>query len=158
MLIDHFLKRGQKFLSCRYPIMCGAMTWVSEPSLVAAVGNAGAFGLLAGGNAPVGILKDQINETRKMTDAPFGVNIITLAPGYKDHLDLVCDMGCKIVTFAGGIPKKKEISQAKSCGAKVICFASTAPLALSLIDRGADALMLEVPRPGGISVRWPFRY
>ena len=64
MLIDHFLKRGQKFLSCRYPIMCGAMTWVSEPSLVAAVGNAGAFGLLAGGNAPVGILKDQIIDTQ----------------------------------------------------------------------------------------------
>ena len=48
MLIDHFIKRGQKFLGCRYPIMCGAMTWVSDPSLVAAVGNAGAFGLLAG--------------------------------------------------------------------------------------------------------------
>lgn len=149
MLIDLFFKRGQKFLGCRYPIMCGAMTWVSEPSLVAAVGNAGAFGLLAGGNAPVEVLKDQINKTRKMTDAPFGVNIITLAPAYQDHLDLVCDMGCKIVTFAGGIPKRKEISQVRSCGAKVICFASTAPLALSLIDRGADALMLEGSEAGG---------
>ena len=96
MLIDHFIKRGQKFLGCRYPIMCGAMTWVSDPSLVAAVGNAGAFGLLAGGNASVEVLKDQIKETLEMTDAPFGVNIITLAPAYKDHLDLVCDMGCKI--------------------------------------------------------------
>jgi len=80
MLIDHFIKRGQKFLGCRYPIMCGAMTWVSDPSLVAAVGNAGAFGLLAGGNAPVEILKDQINKTRKMTDSPFGVKIHLFNP------------------------------------------------------------------------------
>ena len=149
MLIDRFFETGRQFLGCEYPIMCGAMTWVSDPKLVTAVGKAGGFGLLAGGNAPVDVLKEQVEATRQMSNHPFGVNIITLAPVYKDQLDMICDMECEYIVFAGGIPKKKEITQAKSCGAKVICFAPTAPLALQLIDRGADALMLEGSEAGG---------
>jgi enoyl-[acyl-carrier protein] reductase II len=89
MLIDRFLTTGREFLGCKYPIMCGAMTWVSDPKLVSAVGNCGGFGLIAGGNAPVEVLKSQILKTRQMTDDPFGANIITLAPAYKDQLTLV---------------------------------------------------------------------
>ena len=149
MLIDKFFKSGRKFLGCKYPIMCGAMTWISDPNLVCAVGEAGGFGLLAGGNAPSDVLRNQIIETREMANSPFGVNIITLAPSYKDHLDLACDMGCEFVVFAGGIAKKNEIKQVKESGAKVVCFASTAPLAHMLVDRGTDALILEGSEAGG---------
>jgi enoyl-[acyl-carrier protein] reductase II len=129
--------------------MCGAMTWVSDPRLVSAVGNAGGFGLLAGGNAPVDIFAEQIDETRRLTDKPFGVNLITLAPVYAQQLDMVCDKQCPLVVFAGGIPKKREITQAREAGARVMCFAPTAPLAHKLIERGADALMLEGSEAGG---------
>ena len=129
--------------------MCGAMTWVSDPRLVSAVGNAGAFVLLAGGNTPVEVFARQIDETRELTDQPFGVNLITLAPAYREQLDMVCAKGCDVVVFAGGIPKKGEIARVRDCGARVICFAPTAPLAHKLIDRGADALMLEGSEAGG---------
>lgn len=149
MLIDRFLQRGRDFLGSRYPILCGAMTWVSDPDLVSAIGNAGGFGLLAAGNMPVAEFRRQIEKTRELTPHPFGINVITLAPAYQDHLKLACETGCPFVVFAGGIPKKREIQKAKQCGAKVICFASTAPLALMLIERGADALMLEGSEAGG---------
>ena len=149
MLIDSFFQKGRDFLGSRHHIMCGAMTWVSDPQLVSAVGNAGGFGLLAGGNAPRAVLADQIRQTRDLTSAPFGVNLITLAPVYHQHLELVCELGCKVVVFAGGIPKRKEIEKVKATGAKAICFASTAPLAHKLIDHGADALMLEGSEAGG---------
>jgi enoyl-[acyl-carrier protein] reductase II len=149
MLIDGFFRRGRDFLGTRYPIMCGAMTWISDPRMVSCVCNAGGFGLLAGGNAPVDVLREQILETRRMTACPFGVNIITLAPAYADHLDLACELGCGFVVFAGGIPKKKELLQAREAGAKSICFASTEALALSLVERGADALILEGSEAGG---------
>jgi enoyl-[acyl-carrier protein] reductase II len=68
---------------------------------------------------------------------------------YESQLELVCKLGCPFVVFAGSIPKKSEIEKAKRCGARVICFASTAPLAHSLIDRGADALILEGSEAGG---------
>lgn len=149
MLIDRFIENGRQFLGSKYPIMCGAMTWVSDPQLVSAIGNAGGFGLLAGGNMPAQTLRAQIEETQRLTPHPFGINIITLAPAYKDHLNMICDMGCPFVVFAGGIPKKNEIQQAKRCGARVICFASTEPLAMMLIERGADALLLEGSEAGG---------
>ena len=129
--------------------MCGAMTWVSDYKLISALGNAGGFGLLAGGNAPVDVLEKEIIATREYTDAPFGVNLITIAPVYKDQLQLVCDMKCKLVMFAGSIPKDTEIQQVKDTGAKVICFAPTAPLAHRLIKIGADALMIEGAEAGG---------
>ena len=149
MLLDKFIKAGQDFLGCKFPIMCGAMTWVSDYKLISALGNAGGFGLLAGGNAPVDVLEKEIIATREYTDAPFGVNLITIAPVYKDQLQLVCDMKCKLVMFAGSIPKDTEIQQVKDTGAKVICFAPTAPLAHRLIKIGADALMIEGAEAGG---------
>ena len=149
MLIDKFFESGKQFLGCKYPIMCGAMTWVSDPKLVSTMGNAGGFGLLAGGNTPVDILEKQIIETGELTEYPFGINLITLAPVYKDQLELVSRLGCPLVVLAGGIPKKSEIQKAKEHGARGVCFASTAPLAHLLIERGADALILEGSEAGG---------
>jgi enoyl-[acyl-carrier protein] reductase II len=149
MLLNKFIKTGQDFLGCKYPIMCGAMTWISDYKLIGALGNAGGFGLLAGGNAPVDVLEKEIIATREYTDKPFGVNLITIAPVYQDQLRMVCDLRCKLVMFAGSIPKDTEIQQVKDAGAKVICFAPTAPLAHRLIKMGADALMIEGAEAGG---------
>ena len=110
MLLDRFLKTGREFLGSPYPIMCGAMTWVSDPKLVSAVGNAGGFGLLAGGNMPVELLRDQIEQTRQLTSRPFGINIITLAPAYPEHLNTACDMGCEFIVFCRGHSQEKRDS------------------------------------------------
>jgi enoyl-[acyl-carrier protein] reductase II len=67
---------------------------------------------------------------------------------YLNCLELVCKLGCPVAVFAGGIPKKSDIEKAKMCGAKVICFTPTAPLAHKLIERGADSLMLEGSEAG----------
>jgi enoyl-[acyl-carrier protein] reductase II len=149
MLLDHFIKVGQNFLGCRFPIMCGAMTWISDAKLIGALGIAGGFGLLAGGNAPVDALEKEIIATREYTDKPFGVNLITIAPVYQDQLRMVCDMQCQLVMFAGSIPKGTEIQRVKDSGAKVICFAPTFPLAQRLIKMGADALVIEGAEAGG---------
>ncbi|MEN8243825.1 MAG: nitronate monooxygenase [Thermodesulfobacteriota bacterium] len=149
MLIDQFFKRGQDFLGCRYPITCGAMTWISDYKLVGDVGEAGGFGFLAGGNTPLDLLEEEIRKLRDYSDKPFGVNLITVSPIYKEQLELVCDMECDVVMFAGSIPREPEIRRAQDAGARVICFAPTAPLALRLIKMGTDALMLEGSEAGG---------
>lgn len=149
MLLDRFFKKGQQFLGCRIPIMCGAMTWVSDPKLVSHMGRCGGFGLLAGGNAPVDVLKKEIEATRALSENPFGVNLITIAPAYQEQLAMVCEMQCRVVVFAGSIPKENEIQRAKDSGARVICFAPTEQLALNLVKRGTDALILEGSEAGG---------
>ncbi|MCF7974171.1 MAG: nitronate monooxygenase [Phycisphaerae bacterium] len=144
-----FFERGREFLQVDTPIICGAMTWVSDPQLVSAVANAGAFALLAGGNTPVDILERQIKETQELTDKPFGINLITIAPLYKDHLELVRKHNLPFVVFAGSFPRKTEVLKAKATGAKVLCFASTMSIANRMLSYGADALILEGMEAGG---------
>ena len=146
---DKFFQRGRDFLNVEYPVICGAMTWISNPALVAAVANAGGFGCLAGGNTPVDILKQQIIETRELTEKPFGVNVITIAPGYKAQLEMLRSEKLDYIVFAGGFPQKEEVEFAKETGAKVMCFASTVSIAKRLIRYGADAIILEGMEAGG---------
>jgi len=148
-LSDRFYKTGKEFLNVDYPIICGAMTWISEPNLVAAVANAGGFGCLAGGNTPPDILSQQIQETREKTDKPIGVNLITIAPVYPEHMVLVKDLKLEYVIFAGSFPREREIDQVKATGAKVLCFASTLSIADRMLKYGADALILEGSEAGG---------
>jgi len=148
-LSDRLFERGRKFLNVEYPIICGAMTWVSDPKLVSSVANSGGFGCLAGGNTPPDILIQQIEDTRKLTDKPFAVNIITIAPAYKEHLKIVSNLKLPYVIFAGGFPSRGEIEQVKATGARVICFASTSSIAKRMIRFGADAIILEGMEAGG---------
>jgi enoyl-[acyl-carrier protein] reductase II len=147
--LDRISERGRRFLGVRYPFICGAMTWVSEPGLVASVCNAGGFASLAGGNTPASILEKQIQETRQLTDKPFGLNVITIAPAYQDHLALVQKQKLPFVIFAGSFPRRTEVQRVKDTGAKVLCFASTESIAQRMVDYGADALVLEGMEAGG---------
>ncbi len=147
--LESMMKRGSDFLNCKYPVICGAMTWVSEPGLVAAVCNTGCFASLAGGIAPVEILRQQIQQTKTLTDKPFAVNLITIAPAYRDHLAMLKEMKMPYIVFAGSFPKEKEIVIAKESGAKVMCFASTLSIAERMIRFGADAIILEGSEAGG---------
>src|SRR5512145_1689816 len=142
-------KRGTDFLGTRYAILCGAMTWVSESSLVSAISNAGGFGVLAGGNMPPDLLAKEIAATRARTRYPFGVNMITVAPNFRAHIDVVVRERAPFAIFAGSIPSGKDIEQVKAAGARVICFAPVLSLARRMIKQGADALVIEGNEAGG---------
>jgi enoyl-[acyl-carrier protein] reductase II len=148
-LSKRFFQSGSEFLGVRYPIMCGAMTWVSDPTLVAAVSEAGGFGCLAGGNTPVDILREQIVETRSLTDKPFAVNLVTIAPAYREQLEMVCDMNVPFIVFAGSFPRGPAVERAKASGAKVLAFASTLSIAKRMLGYGVDGLILEGMEAGG---------
>lgn len=142
--------RGNTFLGTEAPILCGAMTWVSTPRLVAAVTRAGGFGALAGGNMPTALLDETIEETRALVgERPFAVNVITLGPAYQEHLVVLEKNPPPVVVFAGGLPRDTEIARMKATGAKVMCFASTESLARRLLAFGTDALILEGTESGG---------
>jgi len=142
-------KRGTDFLGTRYAIMCGAMTWVSEANLVAAISNEGGFGVLAGGNMPPETLAKEIAKTREKTRNPFGVNLITVAPAFKEHVEVVIREKCPYVFFAGSIPSGRDIAAVKAAGLKLVCFAPVLALAKRMIKQGVDALVIEGNEAGG---------
>ncbi|MBF0588590.1 MAG: nitronate monooxygenase [Magnetococcales bacterium] len=141
-------KRGSEFLGVRYAILGGAMSWLSEHHLVSAISEAGGFGVLASGNMPPELLRQEIRRTREKTDKPFGVNLITLNPELPELIQVVVDEGVKFCVLAGGLPKADAIGALKDAGIKVILFAPSLPLAKRLA-RSADALVIEGHEAGG---------
>ena len=78
--IDRLMARGAGFFGTRYAIMGGAMSWVSERHLVAALSNAGAFGVIACGAMTPELLDAEITATKSLATRNFGVNLITMHP------------------------------------------------------------------------------
>ncbi len=140
--------RGQDFLGVEYPLIAGAMTWISTSSLVKAVAAAGAFGVLAAGNMPPETLEQEVKTLQK-DRCQFAVNLITIAPNYRSHLEKVADWRVPYIVFAGSFPRQEEVKIAKASGAKVLCFASNDSIAERMIGYGADALILEGSEAGG---------
>jgi len=147
--LEHIWKKGKDFLGVKTPIIAGAMTWISDSQFVADVSNAGAFGCLAAGNMTPEMLDSEIKKTQELTKNPFAVNLITIAPHYKNHLKVAAENGVPYIVFAGSFPRQPEIKTAKASGARVLSFASTESMAKRLIDMGVDALILEGSEAGG---------
>ncbi|MBY0509516.1 MAG: nitronate monooxygenase [Rhodospirillaceae bacterium] len=141
-------KRGADFLGCPVAILAGAMTWVSERNLVAAISNAGGFGVIACGAMTPQLLDAELKATRALTRKPFGVNLITMHPQLMELVDVCAANNATHVVFAGGIPPGEAIKKAKGF-AKVICFAPALVMAKRLIKNGADALVIEGHEAGG---------
>ena len=148
-LLNHLWRRGTEFLGCRYAIMGGAMTWVSERHLVAAISNAGGFGVIASGSMQPDILAVEIAETCKLTSQPFGVNLITLHPKLEQLVGVCLDLKVGHVVLAGGLPPATAIQRLKQGGAKVMCFAPAVALAKKLVRSGSDAIVIEGMEAGG---------
>jgi enoyl-[acyl-carrier protein] reductase II len=147
--LDPLWTKGKEFLGVELPIIAGAMTWISDSHFVSAVSNEGAFGCLAAGNMEPSLLEAEIKRVQELTDNPFAVNLITIAPNYKKHLAIAARNSVPFIVFAGSFPRQPEIRLAKESGAKVMSFASTGSIARRLIDMGVDALILEGSEAGG---------
>lgn len=147
--LHKLMQRGTTFLGCEVAILGGAMTWVSDHNLVAAISNAGGFGVLASGSMPPLALEEEILKTRQLTSKPFGVNLITLHPQLEDLLGVTINQKVSHVVLAGGLPNKAAIDRLKAAGIKVICFAPMLPLAKRLVRHGIDALVIEGNEAGG---------
>jgi enoyl-[acyl-carrier protein] reductase II len=147
--LKELMARGTALLGSEVAIICGAMSWVSERNLVAAVSNAGGFGLIACGAMTPELLDTEIAATKALTARPFGVNLITMHPQLMDLIAVCAKHGVTHIVLAGGLPPKGSIEAIKESGAKVICFAPALALAKKLVRSGVDALIIEGMEAGG---------
>jgi enoyl-[acyl-carrier protein] reductase II len=147
--LDKLWRRGAEFLGCRYAILGGAMTWVSERHLVSAISNGGGFGVIASGSMSPDLLAAEIAATAALTSRPFGVNLITLHPQLSELIDVCLAQKVSHIVLAGGLPPGGAIQRVKNGGAKLVCFAPALVLAKKLVRSGADALIIEGMEAGG---------
>lgn len=147
--LDALWQEGRRFLGCRYAILGGAMSWVSERHLVAAISNAGGFGVLACGSLGPEPLREEIRGTRERTSQPFGVNLIVMHPELEALVSVCLAEGVSHVVLAGGVPNQAVVRRLRDGGVRVMCFAPSPALARRLLRNGADALIIEGAEAGG---------
>ena len=135
-------------LNIEYPIIQGAMAWISDPSLVSAVSEAGGLGVLATGHLnPEGCVK-AIREIKAKTNKPFAVNIMLLSPFADELVKVVCEEKVPVVTTGAGSPGK-YIQMFKESGTKVLPVAPSVAIAKRMEKDGADAVIAEGCESGG---------
>lgn len=140
--------RITELLGIEYPIIQGGMAWVAEYHLAAAVSNAGGLGLIGTASAPAEWVREQIREAKKLTDKPFGINIMMISPYADEVAKVAVEEGVAVVTTGAGSPEK-YIKMWKEAGIKVIPVVASVAMAKRMQRCGADALVAEGAEAGG---------
>ena len=137
-----------ELLGIEYPIIQGGMAWVAEYHLAAAVSEAGGLGILGASSAPADWVREQVREAKKLTDKPFGVNIMLLNPNADEVAKVIVEEGVQVVTTGAGNPEK-YMEMWKAAGVKVIPVVASVAQAVRMERCGADAVVAEGCEAGG---------
>jgi len=137
-----------ELLNIKYPIIQGGMAWVADASLAAAVSNAGGLGLIAAMNMPAESLREEIRKARKLTEKPFGVNIMLMSPYAEEVAKVVCEEKVEVVTTGAGNPSKYMEMWLEN-GIKVIPVVASTAHAKKVARNGAIAVIAEGQEAGG---------
>ena len=137
-----------EMLNIKYPIFQGGMAWIADCHLASAVSNAGGLGLIAAMNSDGENLRKQIREAKKLTNKPFGVNLMLMSPYIEEAVDVVCEEKVPIVTTGAGNPAP-FMEKLKNAGVKVIPVVASVTLAKMVEKMGASAVIAEGCESGG---------
>ena len=140
----------RELLGCEHPVIQGAMGFVSNPELVAAVSEAGGFGQLA----TIFLeseeeLREQIGRVRAITSRSFGANLFAKQPLSKAFAEVLAEEGVRTITFSGGSPKAFA-PLLKELGLNFIVVTATVRGAVSAREQGAAAIVAEGSESGGV--------
>lgn len=132
----------------KYPIVQAGMVWASGWRLAAAVSNSGGLGLIGAGSMYPEVLREHVQKCQKATDKPFGVNVPMLYPDLDKIMDIILELGVKIVFTSAGNPKTWT-SHLKENGVTVAHVVSSVRFALKAEEAGVDAVVAEGFEAGG---------
>lgn len=135
-------------LGTEFPIIQGGMANVATGAFAAAVSNAGAMGMIAGGGLHLEDLREQIHICRNLTDKPFGVNLMMMHRDIEALAQMVADEKVGFITTGAGNPAC-FLPLWKEYGALVFPVVPSVALAQRLVDTGADGVIAEGTESGG---------
>jgi len=114
-------------LGIKYPIIQGAMLWMSKAGLVAAVSNVGGLGILSSATFfTKEAFGQEVRNVRSLINKPFAVNLVYLPVNRDkptdDFVDIILEEGVKVVETVGPIQTSltEKLHKAKNiCSHKV---------------------------------------
>ena len=137
-----------ELLNIEFPIFQGGMANIASGAFAAAVSNAGALGIIGAGGMTAENLREQIRICKKMTDRPFGVNIMLMNPEADKMAKIVTEECISVVTTGAGNPGK-YVEEWKTSGIKVFPVVSSVALAKRLASIGVFGVIAEGCESGG---------
>ena len=137
-----------ELLGIKYPVIQGGMAWTSDANLAAAVSNAGGAGIIGSGGRTVEWTRDEVRKAKGLTDKPFGVNVMLMAPNIAEIIEMLCEEKVAFVTLGAGNPVP-HIATFHAAGIKVIPVVPSVKLAKRIEAAGADAMVVEGMEAGG---------
>lgn len=140
--------RLMDILPIKYPIIQGAMAWISDAVLAAAATNAGGAGIIAAGGRTADYIRDEIRKAKTLTDGPFGVNVQLMAQNKDEIVDVICEEKPAFVTLGAGNPVP-FLAKFKEAGIVAIPVVPNVKLAKRVEAAGADAIVVEGMEAGG---------
>ena len=135
-------------IGIEYPIFQGGMAWIADGKLAAAVSNGGGLGIISAMNAGGDYLREQIRIARKLTEKPFGVNIMLMSPHVDEVAQIVAEEKVAVVTTGAGMPKK-YMGMWKEANITVIPVVASVAAAKMMEKAGASAVIAEGGESGG---------
>ncbi|WP_345889826.1 nitronate monooxygenase [Paraburkholderia sp. Cy-641] len=143
----------ERLCGVRYPVFLAGMAALSGPGLVGAVCNAGGMGILGGLRLPPLALRKWIEQTRELTDRPFGVNLVPQFGGpavFEAQFQILLEQRPKLLSlFYAEACAANIIPRAKEAGMVVMVQVGTVELARKAIACGADIITAQGSESGG---------
>lgn len=146
--------RITEMFNIKYPILQGAIQWLSKADFASAVSNAGGLGVITAASQPTKAdLVKEIRKMRELTDKPFCVNIsllpkLTDTELTMDYLEAVIEEKVPIVETSGRNPVEL-IPELKKAGIKLIHKVPGVRYAKKAEEIGADAVTIVGYEGGG---------
>ena len=131
------------------PIMLAGMGGVSYADLCAAVSNAGGYGVLGMAGRGPGEIKAQMAEVRRLTDKPFGVDLLAASPdSLTASVEVIIDGGASSFVAGLGVPMP-ILERLHQAGLKVMVVCGAVKHAVKAEQAGCDAVICQGSEGGG---------
>lgn len=136
-------------LAVQHPIMLAGMGGVSYAELVAAVSNAGGYGVLGMAGRGPDFIRDQMRLVKTLTDKPFGVDLLAASPeSLTASVDVIIEEGASSFVAGLGVPMP-IMEKLKNAGLKVMVVCGAVKHAVKAEQAGCDAVICQGGEGGG---------
>jgi enoyl-[acyl-carrier protein] reductase II len=136
-------------LGVEHPIMLAGMGGVSYAELAAAVSNAGGYGVLGMAGRGPDFIQDEMRKVRKLTDKPFGVDLLAASPeSLVASVDVIIGEGASSFVAGLGVPMP-ILEKLKKAGLKVMVVCGAVKHAVKAEQAGCDAVICQGGEGGG---------
>ncbi|MCA6287271.1 nitronate monooxygenase family protein [Phenylobacterium sp.] len=136
-------------LGVKHPVMLAGMGGVSYAELAAAVTNAGGYGVLGMAGQGPNFIREQMRQVRKLTDGPFGVDLLAASPeSLTAAVDVIIEEGASSFVAGLGVPMP-IMEKLKTAGLKVMVVCGAVKHAVKAEQAGCDAVICQGGEGGG---------